>query len=161
MSKLEAVLGCDPGAKGALCILASDSTIEFLDFSDQPLVITTWFKEMQEKYDIKIIMIENVHSIFGVSAKSNFNFGFNVGILHGIFRSSSIGLDLVQPKVWQKSIGVTTKGKDIKKDVASIATRLYPLAQIYTPRGRLLDGRSDALMVAHYTRLKYLGNTNT
>ena len=47
------------------------------------------------------------------------------------------------------------KGKDIKKDVANICQRLYPTAEIYTPKGRLMDGRSDALMIAHYCMIHY------
>lgn len=59
-------------------------------------------------------------------------------------------LDRVTPKKWQKFIGVTAKGDAIKKNVAEIAARLYPNAQLHGPRGGLLDGRSDALMIAHY-----------
>jgi len=61
----------------------------------------------------------------------------------------------VQPKKWQKTIGVTKKGKEIKKEVASICSRLYPDAEIYGPKGGLLDGKSDALMIAHYAFLNY------
>ena len=53
-------------------------------------------------------------------------------------------------KIWQKYIGVTAKGKDIKKQISEIALKLYPTANIYGKRGGLLDGRSDALMIAHY-----------
>ena len=60
--------------------------------------------------------------------------------------------------MWQKSIGVKAKGKAIKKDVADICSRLYPLVDIYGPRGGLQDGLSDALMIAHYNYLKYKNN---
>ena len=56
----------------------------------------------------------------------------------------------VTPKVWQKYIGVTAKGKAIKKQVAKIAQYLYPQAELHGKRGGLLDGRSDALMIAYY-----------
>ena len=36
----------------------------------------------------------------------------------------------------------------IKKEVADIASRLYPKAELHGPKGGLLDGRSDALMIA-------------
>jgi len=95
-------------------------------------------------------MIEDVHSIFGTSAKSNFNFGFNTGLITGIARSSGATVDLVTPKKWQKHIGVKTKGNAIKKEVAEICNRLYPHISVKGPRGGLLDGLSDSLMIAHY-----------
>jgi hypothetical protein len=95
-------------------------------------------------------MLEDVHSLPLVSAKSNFSFGYNLGVVTTIAIASNVMVDKVTPKKWQKFIGVTVKGDGIKKDVAAIATRLYPDAHIYGPRGGLLDGRSDALMIAHY-----------
>ena len=54
------------------------------------------------------------------------------------------------PKIWQKYVRVTVKGKAIKKEVAKIAQGLYPNAELHGKRGGLLDGRADALMIAHY-----------
>ena len=95
-------------------------------------------------------MIEDVHSMFQVSAKSNFSFGYNLGVITTIAIACNVMVDKVGPKKWQKFIGVKEKGPAIKKEVAEIAKRLYPDTVLHTPRGRLLDGRSDALMIAHY-----------
>ena len=38
----------------------------------------------------------------------------------------------------------------MKKQVAEIAQSLYPTAELHGKRGGLLDGRADALMIAHY-----------
>ena len=154
MPPVRYILGLDPGANGSICALGSDKSLAFIDYTENTLELATWLAQYPPT-QVKMAMIENVHSIFGTSAKSNFIFGFNTGILHGLLRGLGYSLDLVQPKIWQKELGVTAKGKDIKKDVASIVTRLYPSCDIYTPRKRLLDGRSDAAAVAHYTSLKY------
>lgn len=102
-------------------------------------------------------MIEEVHSIFGVSAKANFNFGYNVGLVNTLALCSGNMVDKITPKKWQKAVGVksTSKGKDIKKDVAGICSRLYPDIKIYGPKGGLDDGKSDALMIAHYCYLTH------
>lgn len=113
--------------------------------------------------DIPMIMIEDVHSLHGMSAKSNFQFGRNVGLIHGILAITKIGIDLVAPKVWQKEVGVsvpaTIKGaaraKAMKKATAEVCKRLYPTVDIYGPKGGLIDGKADALMIAHYCYLKY------
>ena len=108
------------------------------------------------------IMIEDVHSLFGMSAKSNFQFGRNVGIIYAVLAATGQGIDLVTPKVWQKEIGAVLpksikkdRSKALKKMVGGIAERLYPNAPIFGPKGGLLDGKSDSLMIAHYCYLKY------
>ncbi len=95
-------------------------------------------------------MVEDVHAIFGTSAKSNFNFGYNTGVVNTVAMAAGVSVEKVTPKKWQKHVGVKAKGKLIKKDVAGICDRLYPKAGIYGPKGGLLDGRSDALLIAHY-----------
>lgn len=155
-------LGIDPGAKGSLCLL--DSITKDVKFLDTPpihsaLAIFTAINTFHNTYHIQHIAIEDVHAIFGTSAGSNFKFGFNTGVLHGIVGSTGIGFELVTPKVWQKDCGVRFKPKmkaaDKKKVVAAICEQLYPSASIRGPKGGLLDGRSDALMIAHYLYIKY------
>ena len=87
-----------------------------------------------------------------MSAKSNFGFGRNFGIAFAIAGVAVSGgpVQQVTPKVWQKYIGVTAKGKAVKQQVAKIAQYLYPQAELHGKRGGLLDGRSDALMIAYY-----------
>jgi len=144
-------LGIDPGNKGAMCLLPKTGQPLFIDNNTTPNTIV----DILTKYKIDIAMIEDVHSIYGVSAKSNFNFGFNVGYLHGIISALKIPLDVVQPKVWQKHFNVKVTGKNIKKEVASIALRLNPTLEIYGSKGGLLDGRSDAYLIAMYAKFKH------
>ena len=145
-------IGVDPGAKGALCALnPAGQMMAFLGTQD-PKIILGWLTNLQNQKDCRVIMIEDVHSLPGMSAKSNFQFGRAVERVNLLASLTDIPVELVQPKKWQKFIGVTAKGKAIKTDVADIASKLYPDTQhlLYGPRGGLLDGKSDALMVAHY-----------
>ncbi len=145
------VCGIDPGNNGAICVLDStDPTyIVLLDLAKTTIYEAT--KSLHHQ-NIDIVYLESVHSIFGMSAKSNFGFGRSVGQVTAIAEIVTRGTppELVTPKKWQKFVGVTTKGKFIKKEVAAIATKLYPSAIITGARGGLLDGRSDALMICHY-----------
>lgn len=145
------VCGIDPGTKGALCILDSDNPVcaLFLDIMKHSTYeIGKWLYTQQ----VDSIWIEDVHSLFGMSAKSNFGFGRNLGTITAIAEMASKGenINTVTPKIWQKYVGVTSKGKDIKKNVAQLALDLYPNAIIHGKKGGLLDGRSDALLIAHY-----------
>ena len=153
------VCGIDPGANGAIAVLDSTNpdSVALLDLKNNSIVnVHNWLiKELNYKPKLSkqcTFWIEDVHSLFGMSAKSNFGFGRNFGIALAIAKvgTSDGPIHQVTPKIWQKFAGVTAKGKDIKKQVAEIATRLYPTANVYGKRGGLLDGRSDALMIAHY-----------
>lgn len=153
-------VGIDPGAKGSLCSLDIDTkSITFLATSESPHLICEW---LYEREPIRIIGIEEVHSIYGTSAASNFKFGYNVGLLHGIVGATRIGMDTVQPKIWQKQTGVLFRKNmsqaDKKKTVAAKALQLYPDAELHGPKGGLLDGRADALMIAHFLTIKYGGS---
>lgn len=162
---MKVFIGIDPGAKGYICALAPDvNQAEFIANVALPHEIYDFLVDMRGEHSVKKAMIEDVHSLHGMSAKSNFNFGFNTGLLHGIFGSTGNGLDMVQPKVWQKHIGIKTpvkvkgapkvpaavRSRQLKSEVAAICQRLYPRIVIHGPKGGLQDGKSDALMIAHY-----------
>ena len=160
------VIACDPGNSGSFCLLKLDSTqqpkIYFIDNSKSIKDIHAWLNDATTNLIIRITMIEKVASIFGASAKANFGFGRSVGIANTLLDTLPVGKDLVNPKEWQKFIGVPAKKKgqvrtsaQLKKIIAEIAERLYPGCEIRGPRGGLLDGRSDALMIAHYCAHKY------
>ena len=151
-----AYVGIDPGVKGAYCILVPEtSEVLFYKTTGKTIETIDYFKAAQVKYNIRCIMIEDVHSIFGTSARSNFIFGKNVGIVQTVANSLGERVDLVAPKKWQKALGVKTKGKAIKKEVAEICDRLYPKTSVRGPKGGLLDGLSDSLLIAHYAFLTY------
>jgi hypothetical protein len=158
-------IGIDPGASGYICALAPESKqVEFLSNVEKPNILFEMLTTLRKNFNVQMAMIEDVHSIPSASAKSNFSFGWNCGLLHGILGCTGIGLDMVQPKIWQKHIGIKTptrkKGAPkipasvrtakMKNDVAKICERLYPEVNIRGPKGGLKDGMSDALMIAHY-----------
>ena len=151
MDKPDVYISVDPGASGSFCaLLAKQNKAIFKDTTEHPSVLIEWINQIKSEYNLRVIMIEDVHSLPLVSAKSNFSFGYNLGVITTIAIACNVMVDKVGPKKWQKFIGVKEKGPAIKKEVAEIASRLYPTAVLHTPRGRLLDGRSDALMIAHY-----------
>lgn len=145
-------IGVDPGAQGFLCHLdTTNNIIEFQSCAATPVEIDAFIQACAPAK----IMIEDVHSLAKMSAKSNFGFGRNVGFIHALCGLEPCGVDLVTPKVWQKTIGIKPGSKTLKKDVATIAHRLYPTAELYGPQGGLIDGKADALMIAHFCLLRY------
>lgn len=154
MSVKKVFVGIDPGSKGAICFLDPTSmTPTFVDLSLPIPQIVTGIKsyiDSQPSGTVYSAVIEQVASLPRVSAKSNFNFGYNVGGINWLLMSLGIPLDGVRPKKWQAFVGIKPNSTTIKKDVAAYVERQYPAASIYGPRGGLLDGRSDALAISHY-----------
>jgi len=163
VKKQLAVMGIDPGGKGALCLLVPETKqIMFKETIDHGLVLYEWLLQIDREFNFQVCMIEEVAAIHGSAAKSTFNFGRNVERVNVIPEIAKISIDKVRPKAWQKFIGLvipqtmagaanaSKRQKFIKTEVASIASRLYPKAELFGPKGGLKDGRSDALMIAHY-----------
>ena len=147
------VCGIDPGANGAIAILDSKNPDSgaLLGLKKSTINNIHDWLHSQLRFRGSEIWVEDIHSMYGMSAKSNFSFGRNLGSILAITELlKGIPPKTVTPKVWQKYIGVTAKGKAIKKQVAKIAQYLYPQAELHGKRGGLLDGRSDALMIAYY-----------
>ena len=155
------IAGIDPGANGAIAVLDSENpdSVELLDLKKNTIFeVFDWMEGEISSFSPGEIWIEDIHSMYGMSAKSNFGFGKNLGIVTTIAeiiqgeapRRFKTTIKTVTPKIWQKYIGVTAKGKAIKQQVSKIAQYLYPQAELHGKRGGLLDGRSDALMIAYY-----------
>lgn len=156
-------IGIDPGAKGALCVLDS-STRHPLFVSLKPEimafdVINAIWNEIGNPPQVHVTL-EEVHSLPGMSAKSNFTFGGMFWRVRTILEAMQLPFETVQPKVWQQAVGAPTRKfldgeMDLKQAVADLAQGYYPTAQLHGPRGGLMDGRSDALMIAHYALITH------
>ncbi len=145
------ICGIDPGVSGALCVLDSKDPGHVALFHLKKRTLyeaACWLHNEQPN----VVWIEDVHSLPGMSARSNFGFGKSVGFVTALSEIITKGKfsRVVAPKVWQKYIGVSVKGTAIKTQVAQIAKSIYPTVNLHGPRGGLLDGLSDALMICHY-----------
>lgn len=159
-------IGIDPGTKGALCFLdLSCPKPLFIDLDPNKRAAVTILETLRDASYMKgaLVALEDVHSLPGMSAKSNFAFGGMLWRIRTILDCVPITYELVQPKVWQKVVGAPTRKflngeMDLKAAIADLAQGYYPEATLHGPKGGLLDGRSDALMLAHYLRLKHGGH---
>jgi len=159
-------VGVDPGKTGYVTICDDeDGCITF-----HPIPITNDRLNSNELYASldwieytgsgHKIYVENIHSLFGMSAKSNFSFG-------GIFYSILAVLDmigdvtLVQPKEWQKEMhkGIENN-KDKKVMSLQAAQKLFPDMDFKrTERCKTSDHNLiDSLLICEYGKRKYYEN---
>ena len=177
---MKTIIAVDPGKFGGIAILEKDITgvISSIDVYSMPLLLNKeldifLFQRLLQSTEPQNteIYLEDVHAIFGSSAKSTFNFGYICGQINTIccLHTSVV---LVTPKVWQKEIwinedivGSPTKRTykksglpimkiDTKLTSFNAVLRLFPNVQIpLTPKSKKPhDGIIDALCIAEYGR---------
>ena len=144
-------IGIDPGAKGCMCLIGNGKLV-FKDFDLKE--DSSILKAFLDTDDTELMVaIEKVHAMPGQGVSSSFSFGQRLGELEGMLTALQIPYELVAPKKKKKACGIPAKSD--KKGIASVMQKLYPTAELYGNKGGLRDGRSDALGLAHFIRLKY------
>ncbi|WP_169777742.1 hypothetical protein [Campylobacter curvus] len=146
------IIGIDPGSKGALCVLKNNKIEQFVDFNKVSL---KGYIEALKNFKPDMVILESVHSMPKQGVKSMFSFGQRLGECEGILQALEIPYQMITPNNWQRLCLIPTKSD--KKTIASILLKLYPNAELFSVRGALVDGRSDALGLAHSYRIIYKG----
>lgn len=171
-------IGVDPGVAGFITAIFPNGTYEFYSIDENDdLDLHRIFKSIKERSWLVTAVIEDVHSIFGSSAKSTFNFGEIKGILKGLLVANEIPYTLVQPKTWQqeiwnnqdmiftqktikKSDGTEQRRKVVETKPTSInaARRLFPNIDLRKNARckKVDDNKVDSLLMAEYARRKNL-----
>lgn len=158
-------IGVDPGTKGFIAIL-TDGQFTTMSLSDNtPQAVMAFLKTTKENSESLHCVIEDVHAIFGASAKSTFNFGYQKGYIVGIVQCLSIPYTLVPSKDWQSTIWATSDkvykaGTGQKRKIETKRTSLNAVVRIF-PNEDLRrtekctspdDNKVDAMLMAEYAR---------
>lgn len=165
-------IGIDIGKDGGIASIHPDGSIMTFRIpliKDQ--IDTKGLGELIQTYsefgiDHIIFALEDVHSIFGTSAKSNFQFGRAAGLIEGYVTALKASHLFVAPKVWQAisligvpkvyEVGKEGKKIDTKAMALIAAQRLFPKADLVagaTARSKKPhNGIVDALLIAHYLK---------
>jgi len=145
-------VGIDPGATGALAGISSDGAVYVFDCPETIHEMAAMVKNLSEGYSVQVI-IEKVNPFYKSSAKSAFTFGGNFSAWQMALACFQIPYEFVTPRKWQNFIYDSAKKlDDPKKQSYERANRLYPDMELKTKRGKILDGRCDALLIAEYCK---------
>ena len=133
-------------------------------------LLSLWneFKKINNDSDV-FCVIEEVHSIYGSSSKSNFEFGRIVGQFESMLVAANIPYAKIQPKKWQKEMweGIpvqrvkTKTGTKLKTDTKKMsllaAQRLFPDIDLRkSERAKKPDhNKVDSLLICEYARRKF------
>lgn len=161
--------GIDPGANGGIALQDKEG-IRLYALADYPDVadLSDLFYEISATHPNIVAAIEEVHAIFGSSAKSTFNFGRNFGMLTALLCATKMPYVFVQPKDWQATVWCNSdksyvmmgakKKIDTKKTSLSAAKRLFPGID-FRRNNRCRkdnDGLVDAMLICEYAKRKNL-----
>jgi len=180
-------IGIDIGSDGAYAVFVDDKLVygKIPYISEEPdmkglcnEICKHLPNEVTGEYSIHCV-IEDLHSVFGSSAASNFTFGKNNGLIIGMLQVIEIPYTKVAPKKWQKQMwegirpveksvikkGVHQKNKkdelkykiDTKETSLIAAKRLFPKETfLATERSKVAhDGIVDAVLIATYCKRNF------
>jgi len=163
-------VGIDLGLKGAIVII--DKQGNHLQSFDMPTIKVTTGKKKKNEVDLPnlkniinnninyndYVIIEKTQAVPSLPGKitsspqANHSLGFLEGFVTGILSQRNVRHELQLPSVWQRYYGIRGKGKDTKVASYKIASKIFPQMVFHTIRGRMLDGRADAVLLAEWAR---------
>lgn len=169
-------IGIDPGSRGFISV-QYNGEFRFYSIEDNDLYqLSEIMANIRNTYSNIVCVMEQIHAIFGSSAKATFSFGEIYGQLQALLIANKIPYVLIQPKTWQKEMWqnsdivvnykkVVLKGKEtIRKEVdtkntsINAAKRLFPHIDFRKSERckKLDDNKVDATLMSEYARRKNL-----
>ena len=162
-------MGIDVGGKGFITT-QKDGVFNHYSIADNDYYeLSEIIANIRASSDDITCVIEDVHAIFGSSAKSTFNFGFCKGYLVGMLAAHRIPYHLIQPKEWQKEIWSNAdkvtrykvdggKMVDTKGTSINACKRIFPNLDLRkTPKCKNIDdNKVDSILMSEYARRKNL-----
>jgi len=148
------IIGIDPGASGAIAIMADN---EVISLGDMPVStrkaggqqvnaveLGSLLRGLIKKPDLAVM--EQVSAMPGQGVSSMFRFGESVGVVRGVLGALKIPLLSVTPQVWKRYHGLIGSDKDVAR---TKAVELYPNTSNLLSRKKDV-GRADALLIASW-----------
>lgn len=148
---MNVVIGIDPGAKGAMCVMEAEHRIivarQNYGVKNGPEKIVKLVRMLS---NIVSVVIEDVHSSPQMGVCSAFSFGDNFGWWKGVLDGNFIPFSRVSPQKWMGALGCMTGGD---KHVT-----LRKAAQWF-PNAKPTQSDADAILIATYaSRVWLAGN---
>lgn len=172
---MKLIVGIDPGLKGGITLYEDGKLYEVHHMPTYEITKGTGkakkVKKYVDGYELhKIIRatfagnlrptvyIEDVHSMFGMAAQTNFAMGHGLGCVHTAVRVLGLGFYFAPPRTWQKKVWIDDDmvfdekkcGKrDTKRTSLNAAKRILPDYKWMISK----DGLFDAALVGYFGHL--------
>jgi hypothetical protein len=167
--KHDVYCGVDPGFSGAFGSISADGKIVGV----YPMPVKVLGKNSTYRglnleelsgicrqlcsYDDIVFGLENPTTRPGEGAERSFRFGRQLGVLETFLFKTDRAYYLISPSLWKGRLGLPGKEHDPHSEAgAKLWDSFYPNHRhlIRGPRGGILNGPLDALLIAHFLRIQ-------
>ncbi len=163
MNILGSFLGVDPGANGGLALLTQDGIAQAFRIPPTEGDLAQLFESRIVPARVAYCLIERVHSFPDAGVASMFTFGRGVGVLIGLLLAHKIPFEEIEPRIWQKALGIPPRVKKPKKPKPFMQyqpeetptqwkNRLRAKAQALFPNIEVTPATADALLIAEVAK---------
>ena len=158
-------VGIDPGVRGAIAVIDSHGEWHVIDMPKQgssgAMTVTCLLDSVRINHVHRSVAIEQQRAYGGQGVVSSCALGQAYGWICGVVDAWASGtvaiVERPLPQAWQTAvIGRRMKGGPPAKERAlAVAAEAAPNIALQTPRGRVLDGRADAICIALYAKQQW------
>jgi len=154
-------MGVDPGATGAAAFINEEgSYICFCDYPGSAAELANNLTMHAGGPGTRAVevyaVIEQVHTMPKQGRSSQGKFMKNAGIWEGCIATLKIPYELITPQRWRRVLDSSVPLKPSKDDLRQYAIKRWPAAAEDLNRKKD-HNRAEALIMAEYARLKFLG----
>lgn len=143
------VIGCDPGNSGAFSVIRYPSG-EHIESKKTPGTLHEYMDMMQGfvmRYDVVLLLKEQIHSRPTNGAKQNYSIGWTVGTLESMLMFFAITNITKTPSTWMKYYNLK---KDPSESDNQWKNRLKAKALQLYPDVSVTLWNADAILIARY-----------
>jgi hypothetical protein len=162
-------IGIDPGVGGGVAWINQDGLATTQPMPGDLSALSTTLRNLTKLEEELLVVVEQVGGFINAQAYSKgpyskgpqanvaaahtmFKLGVSYGEVRGLLTGLCVDYEKVVPQTWQKAVGaVKRKGcsrDEWKRYLRDLARGLYPGVGVTLKTG-------DALLIAHYCRLRY------
>ena len=144
-------LGVDPGQKGGIAFLSTDSS--YAEAEIMPGTVTQIVSSIKRFKGEIVMVVERAQPMPKQGVSSVFSYGQHFGCFEAIAACLEMRYVTVRPAEWKKAMGLNSE----KTHSILEAERLFPKVELIPPRCRKpSDGIAEALLIAEYAKRKQL-----
>lgn len=162
------VLGIDPGFSGGLAFTLLDGTSTAAipmpvikgagrTEIDVPALVAFILGLEDDGGEIRLVVIERVHSMPAQGVASTFSFGLATGEVRGVVKTLGYALEQPLPQAWKKVVLAGTDGDKLAA-IQYVRRRFPDVSLLASPRcTKPHDGMADAICLAEWGRRQLVG----
>ena len=165
-TRLNYVIGVDPGQTGAISILNRDGILESVmdipGFGPEPMAmdVAALFEAVGTRDEI-IVALEEPFAVSQNSSQASMTQGIGYGILLGVVGTMGLRHERIKPAAWKRELGLPMGAKYTsaqKKTNSRVhAARLWPdMAYMWERASQ--DGRAESALIGECLRRRLLGS---